>query len=163
MLRHQLSVMIARSYLESAGWVEPNVVDCERYLSQEVGELSSALMKAGYQSREYRRNNPLDQEEARERVEAEIGDVALMLLSLANLLNIDLEAALNARLRHFHLKFIKQFDPDKLAAAHEAYYALDEATAMRQTIADVISQVSDALDLSDEQIDALRETFFSDL
>jgi NTP pyrophosphatase (non-canonical NTP hydrolase) len=85
-------------------WRQPSVVDCERFILQELGELSDALMRAGYADENYARNHQragtVD-----ERVRHELGDVIMMVVSLCNLLELDASELLRERMDHILEKY----------------------------------------------------------
>ena len=71
-------------------WPDPDVMDSYVFLVSEVGEVGDALLRAGYGHRgDYSRNN-----EKEVLLEHELGDVYLMLCTLATELGIDLDSAL---------------------------------------------------------------------
>jgi len=67
----------------------PSTMDAWAFLVTEVAEIGDALIRNGFGSMKYLRGtrNP-------KRVEEEVGDAVLMLATLANLTNIDMEVAL---------------------------------------------------------------------
>lgn len=71
-------------------WPDPNVMDSYVFLVSEVGEVGDALLRAGYgHSADYVRNHT-----KYVFIEHELGDVYLMLCTLATKLGIDLDDAL---------------------------------------------------------------------
>jgi len=71
-------------------WPDPGVIDSYVFLVSEVGEVGDVLLRRGYGHRgDYVRNN-----EKETLLEAELGDVYLMLCTLATELGIDLDSAL---------------------------------------------------------------------
>jgi len=85
-----------RRDLIGTAWMAPTIVDCERYIMQELGELSSVLMRMGYQDREYMRSHDMSRLPAQMR--CEIAQLYMMVLSLASLLGIDLSEVLQEEL-----------------------------------------------------------------
>lgn len=77
-----------RNRMAKYGWKHVPPPDCVRFIYQELGETDSILMKMGYQADNYRRHrvSPCLQSQ----LEEEIGQAYLMLLSLANELDLDL-------------------------------------------------------------------------
>lgn len=75
-------------------WPTPGVMDSWIFLVTEVAEVGDALLRAGYgENQHYVRNN-----EKQPNLEMELGDVYLMLCTLANHLHIDLSEALDRTL-----------------------------------------------------------------
>ena len=120
MTRDQALVAKYRFFLERT-WPTPNVVDCSRFIGQEVGELDSALMKAGYQSSDHARNNPLDIGKARAAIKHEIGQAYGMLCTLANLLDIDLSDMLDGFMIDTFMKHAENVDMDMVNHAMDAW------------------------------------------
>ncbi len=58
------------------------------------------MMRAGYSEAQYSRNHDKAPD-----IEHELGDVYLMLATLATLLDVDLDAALDKRIEHFRNKY----------------------------------------------------------
>lgn len=71
-------------------WTQPDVMDSYVFLVSEIGEVGDALLRANFgHRRDYSRNNTKYAD-----VAAELGDVFLMLCTLATTLGIDLDSAL---------------------------------------------------------------------
>lgn len=71
-------------------WPDPDVMDSYVFLVSEVGEVGDVLLRRGYGHRgDYARNH-----EKEVLLEAELGDVFLMLCTLATALGVDLDSAL---------------------------------------------------------------------
>lgn len=77
-------------------WPDTDVMDSYVFLVSEVGEVGDALLRLNYgHRRDYVRNNS-----KRPDLNAELGDVYLMLCTLATCLGIDLDEALQDRIDH---------------------------------------------------------------
>lgn len=92
-------------------WPEPDVIDSYIFLVTEVGEVGDLLMRSGHSLYKYVRNSP--DEATPERLAHELGDVMLMLCTLATQLGIDLEAALAVRLAAYYAKYVVGDDNDQ--------------------------------------------------
>ncbi len=154
MLKSQIAVELYRSYLDKSGWLTPTVDDCSRFIMQEAGELDSALMKAGFQSRGYARNTPANAD-ARDAIIEELGDVAMMLVTMANLLGVNLYDAMYARLERQHYKRVKELDSDSLKNARSGFQVLKGGRAYPGTPS---KKMIDAIAYALKEIDADRET-----
>lgn len=97
MLASRGQYLVARLRQEvEAKWPTPSIMDAWAYLVTEVGEVGDALLRAGFGHRkDYVRNHPREFN-----LEAELGDVHLMLCTLASLLGVDLDDALQGRIDH---------------------------------------------------------------
>jgi len=85
-------------------WPMPTAGDCVRFAYQELGEADSVAMKMGFQGKEYVRNNEIDTEEE-SKLELEIGQAYMMLLSFASAVGIyDMEKALYSALVYQYSK-----------------------------------------------------------
>lgn len=102
---NQEFVAALRRSLEGTDWVHPTPLDSWVWLATEVAEVGDLLMRCGFGAMDYARNNPMDTEEARARLEHELGDVMIMLCTLATHLRIDLTHALGKRVNHFAEKY----------------------------------------------------------
>lgn len=81
-------------------WPHPDAFDSWAFLITEVGELGDALLRRGYGALSYYvRNNPREADLAKE-----LGDVYLMLCTLATRLEIDLGEALQERVTYLKEK-----------------------------------------------------------
>ena len=81
-------------------WPGPDVMDSYIFLVSEIGEVGDALLRANHGHRgDYSRNNPKQAD-----LNAELGDVYLMLCTLATRLGIDLDAALQGCIDHLKEK-----------------------------------------------------------
>jgi len=81
-------------------WPDPDVMDSWTFLVTEVGEAGDALLRAGYGHRtDYSRNSAKESN-----VRNELGDVYLMLCTLATCLGVDLDSALQDRIDHLREK-----------------------------------------------------------
>lgn len=81
-------------------WPTPNVFDSWAFLVTEVGELGDVLLRRGYgDSQGYVRNNPKEADLVKE-----LGDVYLMLCTLATCLEVDLGEALQERVAYLQKK-----------------------------------------------------------
>ena len=120
MNKDQAFAAMYRFFLERA-WPTPNVVDCSRFVMQEAAEVDSALMKAGYQSSDHARNNPLDIGQARTAIKHEIGQVYGMVVTLANLLDFDLTKLLEGFLIDTFVKRADKVDMDMVGYATDAW------------------------------------------
>jgi len=98
-------VAALRRALDGSPYVHPPALDSWAFLATEVAEVGDLLLRCGYGTEDYARNNPMDADEARKRLEHELGDVMIMLCTLANHLNIDLTIALGKRIHHFAQKY----------------------------------------------------------
>ena len=113
MNEQQLAVQAMRKALEADpnnSWILPTVMDSSTFLNAELTELllaivirsgrvSDVLLRLGYGAHQYSRNNHRDSN-----ISQELGDMQLMLCTLATLLGIDLDVALHDRLQHFITK-----------------------------------------------------------
>jgi len=82
-------------------WPDPDIVDSYIFLVSEIGEVGDALLRANYGHRgDYARNNSKQPD-----LVAELGDVYLMLCTLATCLGIDLDSALQGRIDHLKEKY----------------------------------------------------------
>ena len=89
-LDNQEAVRQLREAIEDK-WPTPDVIDSYLFLVSEIGEVGDALLRAGYGSRgDYIRHHATRVRE----LEAELGQVLLMLCTLASALDIDLRIAL---------------------------------------------------------------------
>jgi NTP pyrophosphatase (non-canonical NTP hydrolase) len=71
-------------------WPDPDVMDSYVFLVSEIGEVGDALLRANFGHRgDYSRNHAKQVD-----VAAELGDVFLMLCTLATTLGVDLDSAL---------------------------------------------------------------------
>jgi len=78
-------------------WPHPDALDSFVFLVTEVGEVGDVLLRRGYgYGKNYVRNNPKEAALAKE-----LGDVYLMLCTLATCLGVDLGEALRDRVAHF--------------------------------------------------------------
>jgi hypothetical protein len=92
--------------MEKVGWTWPDVIDCMSFINQEQGELASALMKAGYQSRTYKRHVPVEDDgDARKKYVIEMGQLLIMTLTMCSLLNLDPEYAAYKAMQDFWQRF----------------------------------------------------------
>jgi len=82
----QRAVADLREQLEGTAWKKPDALDTWAFLVTEVAEVGDILLRM--ERPEYYRNN-----EECENLEDELGDVMVMLASLANIYNIDLDNA----------------------------------------------------------------------
>ena len=82
----QQAVADLREQLEGTAWRMPDAMDTWAFLVTEVAEVGDILLRL--ERPEYFRNN-----EKCENLEDELGDVMVMLASLANIYNIDLDNA----------------------------------------------------------------------
>lgn len=101
---NQEFVAALRRALSGTAWVHPTPLDSWVYLVTEVAEVGDLLMRTGHGDR-HARSHPMDVEEARARLEHELGDVMIMLCTLATHLGIDLTIALGKRVQHFAQKY----------------------------------------------------------
>jgi hypothetical protein len=77
-------------------WGTPTVTDCERFILQELGELSSANMRLGVQDLDHFRSTPTP-EDVNYRVRAartELGQLLMMVLTMHELMNVHPEETL---------------------------------------------------------------------
>jgi NTP pyrophosphatase (non-canonical NTP hydrolase) len=86
----QLMVSTFRYEVERLGFCEPTPRDSMAFIITEAAELLDAMLKGGYGDMEYVRARPQEKD-----VEGEMGDLLLMVLTLANQLDIDTTRALN--------------------------------------------------------------------
>jgi NTP pyrophosphatase (non-canonical NTP hydrolase) len=103
--KNQEFVAALRQALAGTDWAHPTTLDSWAWLVTEVAEVGDLLMRCGYGAVVYARNNPMDESIARKRLEHELGDVMIMLCTLANHLNIDLTIAMGKRVQHFARKY----------------------------------------------------------
>ena len=82
-----------RKHVESV-WSTPTVADTVRFINQELGEADSVAMKLGFQDKEYKRSNELEELELKYALRLELGQTYMMLLTYASLVGIDLTHAL---------------------------------------------------------------------
>lgn len=125
MNKFQCLVALYRYYLNTGDWKTPSVIDCIRFTIQELTETDSALMKAGWQSGDHVRNNPLSKDDAMEQVRVEIGQAFVMLCTLANLLEIDLSEAGEQFLFDMHIKHAASASNEHFRIADEARWTLE--------------------------------------
>ena len=84
-------------------WRRPSIIDCCRFIGQEHSELDDALMRAGHSDAEYARNHQRGDPD--EMVRHELGDLYMMVLTMANLLEVDLSELLAERMTHLLEKY----------------------------------------------------------
>jgi len=99
MTEDQLIVKWLRKDLEGH-WPHPGPLDTWVFLVTEIGEVGDAMLRLGYGELEYLRNSQKDPD-----IKHELGDVYLMLCTLANHFDIDLSEALEERAAHFKEKY----------------------------------------------------------
>ena len=96
----QQDVSLLRLEIEDR-WPDPDVMDSYVFLVSEIGEVGDALLRAGYGHRtDYSRNNTKYVD-----VAAELGDVYLMLCTLATALGVDLDQALQECIEKLRRKY----------------------------------------------------------
>jgi len=83
----QQAVADLREKLEGSPWKEPDAMDTWAFLVTEVSEVGDLLLRI--ERPEYYRNNPMLV--MRDNLAKELGDVMVMLATLANIYNIDLD------------------------------------------------------------------------
>lgn len=99
MNQDQLKVIELRYDLEGK-FPHPGPLDTWVFLVTEIGEVGDAMLRLGYGELEYLRNSQKDPD-----IKHELGDVMLMLCTLANHFNIDLSEAVRERIDHFRGKY----------------------------------------------------------
>ena len=85
----QQAVADLREKLEGSPWKEPDAMDTWAFLVTEVSEVGDLLLRI--ERPEYYRNTSKDADRAK--LIYELGDVMVMLATLANIYNIDLDNA----------------------------------------------------------------------
>lgn len=95
MTKDQYEVAQLREDLEGH-WPHPGPLDTWVFLVTEIGEVGDAMLRLGYGELEYLRNNQKNPD-----IQHELGDVYLMLITLANHFDINLSCALQDRIDHF--------------------------------------------------------------
>jgi len=107
-------------------WKMPTAGDCMRFVNQELGEADSLAMKLGFQGKEYLRNNEVDANELDEKLELELGQAYMMLLSYASAVGVyDMKRALWRAMFHQYHKTKYHLDDKKRLTGQEASEALD--------------------------------------
>lgn len=99
----QNAVKVLRATIPPDVWPTPDAVDSFVFLVSEVGEVGSLLMRSDHSLHNYTRNS--SDEATPERLAQELGDIQLMLCTLATQLGIDLEAALAVQLATYYAKY----------------------------------------------------------
>lgn len=97
-MQDQEVVAAFRKSMEQHGWKEPSASDCMRFIYQELGETDSILMRMGHADDAYKRTNDIPN--LKQSLMIEFGEAYLMLLSLANSLEIDAHDALIQAMYH---------------------------------------------------------------
>jgi len=87
-------------------WAMPSAVDALLYTFQELGEVSSEMMRSGYADRVYSRNS-LDL--GREQLTIELGQALMMLCTTGSALGLDLGGALAAALEYQEKKLGERY------------------------------------------------------
>ena len=85
----QQAVADLRKKVEGSLWKEPDAMDTWAFLVTEVAEVGDILLR--FERPEYYRNTSKDADRAK--LIYELGDVMVMLATLANIYNIDLDNA----------------------------------------------------------------------
>jgi len=92
----------------------PTAGDCIRFVNQELGEADSLAMKLGFQGKEYLRNNEVDVDELDDKLELEIGQAYMMLLSYCSAVGVyNMEGALWRAMFHQYNKIKYHLDKEK--------------------------------------------------
>ena len=107
-------------------WKMPTAGDCIRFVNQELGEADSLAMKLGFQGKEYLRNNEVDANELDEKLELELGQAYMMLLSYASAVEVyDMRKALWRAMFYQYNKIKHHKDEEKRLTWEEASEAFD--------------------------------------
>lgn len=77
-------------------WKMPNIVDCIRFLNQEVAEIDDCALRLGMADKQYIRNN--EKEKTWDDLSREIAQAYMMLLTLANLTEVNLSQVLTTEI-----------------------------------------------------------------
>jgi len=97
-----------------------------RFVNQELGEADSLAMKLGFQGKEYLRNNEVDANELDEKLELELGQAYMMLLSYCSAVGVyDMKRALWRAMFYQYYKTKYHLDDEKRLTGQEASEALD--------------------------------------
>jgi len=107
-------------------WKMPTAGDCIRFVNQELGEADSLAMKLGFQGKEYLRNNEVDTNDLNDKLELEMGQAYMMLLSYAYTVGIcSMERALWRAMFYQYDKIKCHLDKEKRLTREETSEAFD--------------------------------------
>ena len=86
-------------------WPHPTTFDSWAFLVTEVSEIGDALLRSGYGGNSYKRNHEKEVD-----IPSELADAYLMLITLANDLEVDLGLELDKCVSKFYLKYKDEID-----------------------------------------------------